>query len=99
MVHLQRGRARGEVPGEVSGGRWDGELAAISRLFWTNIVYFLQRAYTLLPLPHEVRTFSSPAARSPRVEAGWSWPPLQGPGQGVAFLPAGRLQDSSCQLQ
>lgn len=40
VAHLQRGRARAEVPGEVSGGRWAGGQAAISSLPSTNIVYF-----------------------------------------------------------
>lgn len=71
MAHLQRGRARGDVPGEVPGGRWAGERAAISRLPSANIVYLCRRAYTLLPLPQEVRTFNSPAARTPRV-GGWT---------------------------
>lgn len=75
VAHLQRGRARdeipgGEVPGQVPGGRWAGGRAAVSRLLPTNVVYLCSEL-THSHCHIEVRTFSSPAARTPRVEAGW----------------------------
>lgn len=99
MAHSQRGRARGEAPGEVPGGRWAGERAAVSRILSTNIVY-LCNELTRLPLPHEVRTFSSPAARTPRVEAGFSWPPPhprdQGRGWSSSLRVDSRTRPVSC---